>query len=64
MTPGDGPFDPAPDGADTHLVLTDGAGRLSLWPVWRALPDGWTVLAGAAPYAVCVARVEREGALP
>ncbi|MFI6348283.1 MbtH family NRPS accessory protein [Streptomyces sp. NPDC050560] len=62
MTAGQGPFEPDPaggDGADggTHLVLVNAAGLLSLWPVWRAVPDGWTVRSGPAPYDTCAAAV-------
>ncbi|WP_326701204.1 MbtH family protein [Streptomyces sp. NBC_01754] len=48
-----GPFDPGPEDADTCLVLENAEGRLSLWPVWRAVPPGWTVRFGPAPHAAC-----------
>ncbi|MEU0851414.1 MbtH family NRPS accessory protein [Streptomyces sp. NPDC056568] len=53
-----GPFDPGPDdGRDGHLVVENTAGRLSLWPAWRAVPAGWTPRFGPAPYERCVHRV-------
>ncbi|MFB8775918.1 MbtH family NRPS accessory protein [Streptomyces broussonetiae] len=58
MTGAHGPFDPGPDGLDTHLVLENGLGQLSLWPVWRALPSGWTARFGPAPHEACARRVE------
>ncbi|MFB6608092.1 MbtH family NRPS accessory protein [Streptomyces noursei] len=58
-----GPFDPGPAGADTHLVLEDGAGRRSLWPLWRAVPAGWRREFGPAPHAACLDRV-RSGPVP
>ncbi|MGI5452416.1 MbtH family NRPS accessory protein [Streptomyces sp. CA-249302] len=58
MTAQPGPFDPGPEGADTHLVLENAHGELSLWPSWRAVPSGWTTCFGPAPHPACVRRVE------
>lgn len=60
MTPQAGPFDPGPgpDGQETHLVVENAQGRLSLWPAWRAVPAGWTARFGPAPHSLCVGRVE------
>ncbi|MFD7687479.1 MbtH family NRPS accessory protein [Streptomyces sp. NPDC059781] len=53
-----GPFDPGPDdGREGHLVLENAEGRRSLWPVWRAVPSGWTPRFGPAPHERCVRRV-------
>ncbi|MFK0173295.1 MbtH family NRPS accessory protein [Streptomyces sp. NPDC090306] len=54
-----GPFDPGPEGHDTHLVLESPRGAVSLWPAWRAVPPGWTARFGPAPHDACVRRVER-----
>ncbi|WP_210583840.1 MbtH family NRPS accessory protein [Streptomyces sp. GESEQ-35] len=53
-----GPFDPGNEGQDTHLVLENANGMLSLWPAWRAVPSGWAAVSGAASYEACVRRVE------
>ncbi|MFC8592092.1 amino acid adenylation domain-containing protein [Streptomyces atroolivaceus] len=53
-----GPFDPGPEGRATHLVLENAVGRLSLWPVWREVPEGWSVRFGPAPHEVCAATLE------
>ncbi|CAM5312736.1 amino acid adenylation domain-containing protein [Streptomyces atroolivaceus] len=53
-----GPFDPGPEGRATHLVLENAIGRLSLWPVWREVPEGWSVRFGPAPHEVCAATLE------
>jgi MbtH protein len=59
MTPDSGPFDPGPEGHDSHLVLENTRGQVSLWPAWRALPPGWTTAFGPAPHDACLRRVER-----
>ncbi|GGM15625.1 hypothetical protein GCM10010129_69810 [Streptomyces fumigatiscleroticus] len=53
-----GPFDPSPEGRDTHLVLENAEGRLSMWPAWRTVPSGWAARSGPAPHEACVRRVE------
>ncbi|MCT9075729.1 MbtH family NRPS accessory protein [Streptomyces fulvoviolaceus] len=58
MTTQAGPFDPGPDGQETHLVLENAQGRLSLWPAWRAVPAGWAARFGPAPHSLCVGQVE------
>ncbi|MBL1286359.1 MbtH family NRPS accessory protein [Streptomyces sp. NPDC057067] len=58
MSTGNSPFDPGPEGRATHLVLENTAGRLSLWPVWREVPAGWSVRFGPAPHAACAATLE------
>ncbi|CAL9286532.1 MbtH family NRPS accessory protein [Streptomyces sp. SudanB182_2057] len=56
-----GPFDaPCDDGADGHLVLENADGQRSLWPVWRAVPAGWTARFGPAPHAACLRVVEAD----
>ncbi|MGW5735603.1 MULTISPECIES: MbtH family NRPS accessory protein [Streptomyces] len=61
-TPGTpGPFDPVdagPDAGPTHLVLTNARGEHSLWPVFRAAPEGWTTVYGPETYGRCVARLQ------
>lgn len=59
MTPDTtGPFDAgSDDGRDSHLVLENADGLRSLWPAWRAVPDGWTARFGPAPHATCLSRV-------
>ncbi|MFE1290334.1 MbtH family NRPS accessory protein [Streptomyces sp. NPDC058751] len=58
---GANPFD-APPAAEheSHLVLSDGRGALSLWPAWKAVPEGWHVLLGPAPHARCLDLVGAE----
>uniref|UniRef100_A0AAU3GPS3 MbtH family protein n=1 Tax=Streptomyces sp. NBC_01401 TaxID=2903854 RepID=A0AAU3GPS3_9ACTN len=58
---GPGPFDPGPEGRATHLVLANDRGQLSLWPVWRQVPAGWSVRFGPAPHRECVAALESGG---
>ncbi|WP_455711162.1 MbtH family NRPS accessory protein [Streptomyces atroolivaceus] len=36
-------------------MLENAIGRLSLWPVWREVPEGWSVRFGPAPHEVCAA---------
>ncbi|MFJ6852231.1 MbtH family NRPS accessory protein [Streptomyces sp. NPDC091271] len=55
MSTASGPFDPGPEGRATHLVLENAAGQLSLWPVWREVPAGWSVRFGPAPHTACAA---------
>ncbi|GAA0462268.1 MbtH family NRPS accessory protein [Streptomyces olivaceiscleroticus] len=60
MTQQAGPFDAGPEkdeAGDTHLVLANDHGRQSLWPVWRAVPPGWTTRFGPAPHDACVRHV-------
>ncbi|WP_233518475.1 MbtH family NRPS accessory protein [Streptomyces corynorhini] len=61
MTRQPGPFDPGPEGLDTHLVLENDRGRLSLWPAWGAVPAGWRAVFGPAPHPACLRRVARDG---
>jgi len=58
VSAGSGPFDPGPEDRATHLVLENAAGRLSLWPVWREVPEGWSVRFGPAPHGACTAMPE------
>ncbi|MGW7065477.1 MbtH family NRPS accessory protein [Streptomyces sp. NPDC054855] len=65
MTTTPGPFDPVapvtPVGADTeptHLVLENALSEHSLWPVFRAAPEGWTTAYGPETYGRCVARLQ------
>ncbi|MFI9548006.1 MbtH family NRPS accessory protein [Streptomyces sp. NPDC052016] len=57
-----GPFDPGPDGKDTHLVLENAQGQQSLWPTWRAVPPGWNTRFGPAPHEACARQVARDAA--
>lgn len=58
MSAWSGPFDPGPEGEDTHLVLENTEGRLSLWPTWREVPPGWSARFGPAPYEACADTLE------
>ncbi|MEU0303818.1 MbtH family NRPS accessory protein [Streptomyces sp. NPDC006175] len=58
MSARSGPFDPGPEGRAAHLVLESASGQLSLWPVRREVPAGWSVRSGPAPHAACVAALE------
>ncbi|MGB8946221.1 MAG: MbtH family NRPS accessory protein [Streptomyces sp.] len=67
MTTTPGPFDPVgtdtgtDTGADaepTHLILENALGEYSLWPVFRAAPEGWTSVYGPETYGRCVARLQ------
>ncbi len=51
------PFD---DENGTFTVVAGSHGRLALWPGFAPLPAGWTVLAGPASRAECLAEVERR----
>ncbi|MEU8887882.1 MbtH family NRPS accessory protein [Streptomyces sp. NPDC048442] len=42
----------------THLLLRNGRGAHSLWPVFRQVPDGWETVHGPAPYGQCVAHLQ------
>ncbi|WP_407555199.1 MbtH family NRPS accessory protein [Streptomyces sp. Pv4-95] len=57
MTPWSGPFEPGPEGHDTHLVLENAQEQLSLWPAWQIPPHGWNPRFGPAPHDACVQRV-------
>ncbi|MGW6025179.1 MbtH family NRPS accessory protein [Streptomyces sp. NPDC055099] len=62
MTTTPSPFDQvAPVDADTdptHLILENTLGEYSLWPVFRAAPEGWTTVYGPETYGRCVARLQ------
>ncbi|MEV0524211.1 MbtH family NRPS accessory protein [Streptomyces sp. NPDC050439] len=64
MTTTPGPFDPlspggtATDTEPTHLILENALGEYSLWPVFRAAPEGWTTVYGPETYGRCVARLQ------
>ncbi|MFD6278567.1 MbtH family NRPS accessory protein [Streptomyces sp. NPDC060209] len=60
MSARSGPFDPGPGGRATHLVLANSLGQLSLWPVWREVPAGWSVRFGPAPHEACTAALEPD----
>ncbi|MCX5415680.1 MbtH family NRPS accessory protein [Streptomyces sp. NBC_00059] len=60
MSTRSGPFDPGPEGVATHLVLENDEGLLSLWPVWREVPAGWSVRFGPAPYEACAGVLEPD----
>ncbi|WP_327379292.1 MULTISPECIES: MbtH family NRPS accessory protein [unclassified Streptomyces] len=60
MSAGHGAFDPGPEGRATHLVLANSLGRMSLWPVWREVPAGWSVRFGPAPHKACAAALEPD----
>ncbi|MEU6113458.1 MbtH family NRPS accessory protein [Streptomyces sp. NPDC047117] len=62
MTQQAGPFDAGTGEGDTHLVLENDHGRRSLWPVWRAVPPGWSACFGPAPHDACVRHVETRAA--
>ncbi|MEU3737347.1 MbtH family NRPS accessory protein [Streptomyces sp. NPDC032198] len=59
MTTTPGPFDPAgADAEPTHLILENALGEYSLWPVFRAAPEGWTSVYGPQTYGRCMARLQ------
>lgn len=66
MTTTPGPFDPVtPVDTDTdtgpeptHLILENALGEYSLWPVFRASPEGWSTVYGPETYGRCVARLQ------
>lgn len=65
MTTTSGPFDPVTpvtpvdsDAEPTHLILENALGEHSLWPVFRAAPEGWTTVFGPGTYGRCVARLQ------
>ncbi|MFH9983914.1 MbtH family protein [Streptomyces sp. NPDC017179] len=49
------PFD---DREGRFLVLLNGQGRHSLWPVFAEVPTGWTVVHPADTREACLAYVE------
>ncbi|HXT93995.1 MAG TPA: MbtH family protein [Trebonia sp.] len=51
------PFD---DEDGRFLVLVDEEGRHSLWPVFAAMPPGWTRVYGEADRASCLAYIEEH----
>ncbi|GHH35662.1 MbtH family NRPS accessory protein [Streptomyces candidus] len=59
------PFDPPGTSADaepTHLVLRSTHGAYSLWPVFRAVPEGWDTVHGPAAYGQCLAHLQESPA--
>jgi MbtH protein len=49
---------PSPFDAPTpFLVLVNDRGDRSLWPEWREVPPGWSVLFGPAPREECEGRL-------
>lgn len=51
----DNPFD---DHDAPFLVLVNGQRQYSLWPVFLAVPAGWSAMFGPAPRAECVAYID------
>ena len=51
------PFD---DEAAEFYVLVNAEGQYSLWPVFAAVPDGWTVAIGPDIRQACLAYVEEN----
>ncbi|MGH3613702.1 MAG: MbtH family protein [Pseudonocardia sp.] len=49
------PFD---DENGTFYALRNDEGQYSLWPVFVAVPDGWTVRHGPDTRAMCLEHVE------
>ncbi len=49
------PFD---DDTAQFYVLVNAEGEHSLWPIFAAVPTGWTIAHGAASRASCLAYVE------
>ncbi|HJP80542.1 MAG TPA: MbtH family protein [Pseudonocardiaceae bacterium] len=52
--------DPFEDADARYLVLVNGEGQYSLWPVGNAVPAGWVVAHGADPRATCLAYIEEQ----
>ncbi|MFC8848107.1 MULTISPECIES: MbtH family protein [unclassified Micromonospora] len=44
----------------SFLVLLNHARQYSLWPAYADPPTSWTVAAGPAPHAECLAYVEQH----
>ncbi|AYG80695.1 Enterobactin biosynthesis protein YbdZ [Streptomyces hundungensis] len=51
------PFD---DQDGTFRVLVNDEAQYSMWPAFAAVPDGWTVVLEASPYATALAHVEEH----
>ena len=51
------PFD---DENGTFSVLVNDEGQHSLWPVFAAIPAGWTVVLPATDRASCLEYIDRE----
>ncbi|MEU2252666.1 MbtH family protein [Nocardia xishanensis] len=49
------PFD---DDDAQFYVLVNAEGEHSLWPVFAAVPTGWTIAYGAAARSICLEYVE------
>lgn len=55
----DTPVNPFDDESADFLVLCNAQQQYSLWPVFAAVPQGWTPVHGPAPRDVCLQQVER-----
>ncbi|WP_145968980.1 MbtH family protein [Streptomyces hyaluromycini] len=51
------PFD---DDTIEHLVVVNDEGQHSLWPVFAAIPEGWTRAFGPDARQACLAYVEEN----
>jgi MbtH protein len=51
------PFD---DPDANYLVLVNGEGQHSLWPVFVEVPEGWTSVYGEAGREDCLAYIEKS----
>lgn len=51
---------PFEDAESDYLVLVNGEGQHSLWPVFVAVPAGWEVVFGAAGREACLEYVEEN----
>ncbi|MEU5420324.1 MbtH family protein [Streptomyces sp. NPDC020799] len=56
------PFEDPGQGEESHLVLTNAAGELSLWPAFADVPEGWTVTLPATGHRACLDHLERAAA--
>ena len=51
---------PFEDENGTYLVLVNDEGQHSLWPAWKDVPAGWTIVHKSDTRAACLDYVEKN----
>lgn len=49
---------PFEDDTRVYVVIVNGEQQYSLWPGWRAVPEGWTVTGPRGSRAACLQYIE------
>ena len=50
-------MNPFEDHSQQYLTLVNDEGQFSLWPAFKAVPDGWTAVIGPSPRETCLSYI-------